>query len=330
MQMYTPQSKEQWDNWIINNTTHHQFPQSWEWGEILQTESKRVERFVFAQDSIVRAQVQTVSVPLIFGWVYGFCPKGPVLTPDYAGGILSQFQDFFVKNKVVFARAEPNYPMVNVNKFCLVPTLDVNPRATLILDLSKDENRLFEEMHQKTRYNIRLAQKKNLKVVVEKNEHEFLKLMKQTAHRDGFKLHPEKHYHAILQSNISRQVTVYDNNRAVAVGIFIGFGDTFTYLFGASDHNYRALMGPYLIQWEGIKLGQSLGYRYYDFFGIAPGKRNLAGEYEYDRRHQYGGVTRFKLGFGGDVVISVGTIDVVASMWRYRLYGWLRRVRRLF
>ena len=183
-------------------------------------------------------------------------------------------------------------------------------------------------MHHKTRYNIRLAQKKGLVVKKERNFDVFFDLMKQTAKRDGFRLHSKKHYQAIFASDIVRQITIYNDNTAIAVGVFVAFGDTFTYLYGASNHECRALMAPYLIQWEGIQMAKSAGCKFYDFFGIAPGERNLAGEYEYDKGHQYAGVTRFKLGFGGEVSVAPGTIDLVTNLPKYRLYQAVRWLRR--
>ena len=329
MQMKIPQSKEQWDGWILGNTAHHQFPQSWEWGEILRSEGRAIERYIFEKDGVINALAQEIVVPLPFGGVYGFVPKGPVLAKNYTGGILDNFRNFFIERKVVFTRVEPSYPLLPISNFTPVPTIDINPRATVILDLTKDEAHLQNEMHQKTRYNIHLAQKKNLIVKTEKNLAVFLKLMKQTAKRDGFRLHTDKHYRAIFDSEMSRQITIYHENAPVASGVFIQFGDTFTYLYGASDHEYRALMAPYLVQWEGIKMGKSLGCKYYDFFGIAPGQRNRGGEYIYDPHHQYAGVTRFKFGFGGEVSTAPGTIDLVVDMPKYCLYKILRWVRRL-
>ena len=72
----------------------------------------------------------------------------------------------------------------------------------------------------------------------------------------------------------SLQTTVYCNGEAIATGVFVGFGNTFTYLYGASDYEHRSLMAPYLVQWEGMKMGKKLGYSLYDWFGIAPRSLN--------------------------------------------------------
>jgi lipid II:glycine glycyltransferase (peptidoglycan interpeptide bridge formation enzyme) len=326
--MTLSKNKEQWNGWIVSETNHNQFPQSFEWGEILRAEGREVERYVFEFEGKIVAQIQLIHHRLLNGWTYSFAPKGPVLAKNYTGGIITNFKEFFRLNKLIFARVEPTYDLVRVN-FPVAPVADVNPRATVLLDLNKTKEALLAEMHAKTRYNIHLAQKKNLRIAEVKDIKILMELMRQTGKRDGFHLHPNKHYAKILESNISRQLVAYDSDRPVATAVFVGFGDTFTYLFGASDYASRQLMAPYLLQWEGIKMGKAGGYKYYDFFGIAPGARDQGGDYVYDPKHKYAGITRFKMGFGGDIAISPGTVDIIIEKKMYWLYRILRRLRRM-
>ncbi len=270
----------------------------------------------------------------------------------------------YLKDKdVIFLRIEPPLPISNI-QYPISKVLDINPRATTILDITKSEDDLLAAMHEKTRYNIRLAERKELKIVptvsrdpavAGKDLKVLMNLMKETGQRDKFKLHSEEHYRQILNSVTSSQLSVFYNGQPIAVGVFVGFADTFTYLYGASDYEHRSLMAPYLVQWEGIKLGKKLGYKYFDFFGIAPGDsrkskvesrkdgeqilpvRGVGGcepsgtkEYSYDPRHQYAGVTRFKLGFGGKILENPGTFDLIISPRKYKVYQILRSIRRLF
>jgi lipid II:glycine glycyltransferase (peptidoglycan interpeptide bridge formation enzyme) len=74
-------------------------------------------------------------------------------------------------------------------------------------------------------------------------------------------------------------------------------------------------MSPYLLQWSLIKYAQAAGYLYYDFYGIDEKK--------------WPGVTRFKTGFGGYVFEYAGTYDLVFKPVIYRVYEFLRKLRRL-
>lgn len=242
--------------------------------------------------------------------------------------------NYFKNKKCIFLRVEPSL-LLTPYSLLLRRAIDINPRATMILDLRKTPDELLANMHQKTRYNINLSQKKNLLVSDKKDADLFIKMTRQTAKRDKFRPHQDRHYHEIIFSSSSYQLTVLAGTQPIATAVFIGFGDTFTYLFGASDYDSRALMAPYLIQWEGIKLAQRFGYEFYDFFGVAP----LVGlpqpdfgdhaSYQYDPKHQYAGVTRFKQGFGGEYREQPGTFDLVISPRQYNLYKLLRSLRRM-
>jgi lipid II:glycine glycyltransferase (peptidoglycan interpeptide bridge formation enzyme) len=322
VEIKTITDRKQWNDWV-SAQKHVSFTQSFEWGEILKSEGKRVERlFVYGNGTVVAAAqiVETKAYPVS----YFFCPKGPVIKEKQAEVLLS-ISEYIKNEKASFLRYEPvNLVELENNK----RTIDVNPRATVILEVVKAPADLLSSMHSKTRYNIRLAQKKELSISTEKNWESFWSLMKETGKRDGFRLHHKMHYEKIFVSPLSRQFTVMLSGKPIATMVTIGFGDTCTYLYGASDYEHRSLMAPYVLQWEAILAAKAAGYRYYDFFGIAPKLPNSA-EYVYDEKHQYAGVTRFKLGFGGVTVEQPGTFDLIISPFTYRMYGLLRRLRRL-
>lgn len=316
------------NSWLKDSAETAPFSQSFEWEEILSREGKEIERLTVMNDNspVATALIEYHRLP--FGWRYAFCPKGPVVSRKPAvesRNILACLSKYLSEQRCIFFRIEPSTPVAGAKK-----VYDFNPRATLVLNLRRTPDELLANMHQKTRYNINLAQKKNLRVSDEKNADVFMALMADTAKRDKFRLHETRHYHEIIFSPLSHQLTVYDGDTPVASAVFAGFGATYTYVFGASDYRYRNLMAPYLIQWEGIKMGQRFGYSFYDFFGIAP-KTGTShdGEFLYDQKHQYAGVTRFKLGFGGEYLEAPGTFDLIVSPFKYKVYGWLRRLRRL-
>lgn len=340
MEIILNNNKKQWDLWLEENCSFCQFSQGFDWGEILIKEGKKVERLQITENGNILLQAQIIYQNLPFGWHYVFCPKGPIINKAITNNeqlvkkVIECFNKYFLEKQTLFLRIEPELPIL-INYFTAKKNIDINPRATLILDLKNSEEEILNLMHQKTRYNIKLAQKKNLQIKVYKDINIFIKLMEETGARDGFKLHPKKHYEKIINSNLSEQITIFKNNEAIAVGVFIGFGNTFTYLYGASNYEHRNLMAPYLIQWEGIKLGKKLNYENYDFFGIAPCqlvKENKSDkvEYVYDLKHQYAGVTKFKLGFGGNYHEDPGTYDKIINKNKYYIYSLLRFLRRKF
>ena len=343
-----------WNFWLTEQGGS--FLQSWEWGEVLASEGKTVERLQVVDGGIVVAQAQVVYADLFLGWRYGFCPSGPIvklaINKEQATSVWECLKDYFFSRKIIFLRVEPQGLLIDSCSLLVCKSLDITPRATTVIDLTKSDENLLAAMHEKTRYNIRLAQKKNLVVSDKNNVDTFWDLLEKTGARDKFKLHNKKHYQAVLTSPFSLQLTVCQGEQPLASAIFIGFDSIFTYLFGASDHEYRNLMGPHLLQWEAIKLGRKLGFIKYDFFGVAPRCHSERSEeslspitqqisvkgsfaptqddnYKYDRQHQYAGVTRFKLGFGGNVIEGPGTHDLLISPIKYRVYQALRWLRRL-
>ena len=232
-------------------------------------------------------------------------------------------------------RLEPQSEIEN-RQSKIIKTLDVQPSKTLVLDLTKSEDELLGKMHPKTRYNIRLAEKKGVRLEEAGIESfdKFWELMGQTSDRDDFRLHGIDYYKEMIKldhrqggasgtggtggtgKDFIKLFFAKYKGKAIAAGIFSFFGNTATYMHGASSDENRNLMAPYSLQWEAIKLAKAKGYKYYDFFGIDEKK--------------WPGITRFKKGFGGKEKKYPGTFDLAFDPGWYSVYKMVRKVRRTF
>jgi lipid II:glycine glycyltransferase (peptidoglycan interpeptide bridge formation enzyme) len=189
----------------------------------------------------------------------------------------------------------------------------------LILNISGDEDEILKQMHHKTRYNIRLSARKGVKVRVgdaTKDLDSFYSLMQKTTRRDNFKPHSKKYYHNQLKTlgkeNLINLLIAEKDGKPIAALIVTFYADRATYLHGAMDGKYRKLMGPHILQWEAIKLAKEKKCTQYDFWGIAPK--------EHDEEHAWGGITRFKEGFGGEKYYLTGSLDYIYQSFWYRIY----------
>lgn len=329
---------EIWNKWVFQHS-HTPHTQSFEWGEILVNEQKNVERLGIFDNQTIIGTAQLYYNDLPFRWRYAFSPKGPLLYTEDQGLICKAYEtlaEYLRNKKCIFLRVEPSF-IPKQSSLSFRKSIDLHMPTTLLLDLQKTSEELLADMHQKTRYNIRLAQKKGLIFSEEKNNASFWRLSQKTSERDRFRLHPESHYQAMIDSPFIRQLSLRYQNTEIVSGIFVGYGDTFSYLHGASDYEYRTLMAPYLLQWSAIEKAKSLGYRWYDFYGLAPENRSehrtstekiAPNNYIYDPECHDAGFTRFKLGFGGIVEATPGTWDIIIDKKKYSRYQLFRRIRR--
>lgn len=170
------------------------------------------------------------------------------------------------------------------------------PQATRILDLTLDPETLLAHMKPKGRYNIRLAQRHDIEIRPTDDVAAFHALLKQTGTRDGFGIHPQKHYQAFLKHlpGAFLLLAYHRKDEPIAGLMGIVWQDLGIYYYGASDERHRALMAPYLLQWEAMKFCKARGCTRYDLLGIAP-----VGS---DSTHAWAGISSFKEKFGGTVV----------------------------
>ena len=305
--------------------TGAEFLQSWAGGEIIRQDGEEILRLGVRQTGggKMLAAVTVVKKSLSSAG-YWWSPRGPIFGPDLETAVVNRVFDFLGEEikkldaRFLFWRIEPLVLPSSAAGYQVKKSVDLNPRQTLVLDLSESEESLLTDLQSKTRYNLRLAEKKGVTVSVGSADDlsEFWRLLHLTGERDGFRLHGEEHYKNLLlggQGAIKLLLAEYEGCQ-VAAGLFSFWGDRAVYLHGASDNQYRNVMAPYLLQWTAIMQAKKLGCRYYDFHGIDEKK--------------WPGVTRFKLGFGGRTVSYAGTWDVVFRPVSYVAYNFLRRLRR--
>ena len=220
--------------------------------------------------------------------------------------------------------------------------MDIQPPSTVILDLNKPDEELLQGMKSKTRYNIKLAEKKGVVVRTAGIEAlpEWYELYRITAERDKIALHSYDYYEKIF--NLAGEMRAAGRNMSAApelrllqaeidgiveAGIIIGFqgrtgeNRSATYLYGASSNNKRNYMPSYALQWEAIKQASAAGCTSYDFFGIPPAD---------NPEHPMYGLYRFKTGFGGNILHRPGCWDYPYKKTAYRLFRAAEKARNYY
>ena len=305
-----------------------QFLAGQELAPILQTaawhQSDQRRLLIWRQNDLIKGGVLLLSRQTR-GFRYWTAQQGPVWSADLS---LAARRDCWLEAVKVlstwpawaFARLSPRLSASDWQRISVgspvKASVNLEPDETLVVDLRLSEAELLAGMHHKTRYNIKLAEKKGVSVRLAKESDwpVVLTLLQDTARRDHFRLHPSQYYQILFAKPQVKIYVAAVGGKILAVGVFTVFGDTSTYLHGASANHDRALMAPYLLHWRVMRAAKTQGLNYYDFFGIS--------------QQRWPGVTRFKLGFGGQRQAVCGTFDLVNRKGYYRLYKFLRYWRR--
>lgn len=228
---------------------------------------------------------------------------------------ITSLKKFGKENHLIFIKLEPNILKdikltKQLSDWGLVPGKTLFTPSTFWIDLTKSEEELLKSFHPKTRYNIRLAQRKGV-VVEEDNSNKafekFLKLYRETTQRQGFYAHNEKYFRLMWRElnlkiqnskfKIARLLVAKYQGEILAAWILFVWNDVLYYPYGASTDKYKQVMAPNLMMWEAIRYGKKMGLKTFDLWGREPGR----------------GFTRFKESYNPKVVEFIGTWDLPTS-----------------
>ena len=322
--------KNDWDDFVIANSSPSSFLQSWDFGNFKsENNNSQIFRFgVFENEELI-CVAQFFKVALPFGKFYLNCPRGFV-TKKQNNKTTKQLIELFKNeikkmNDVVFFRIapltqDPSYELLVTSYGFIKPKIlknSIEPKNTLVLNLEKSEDEILKEMHQKTRYNIRLAEHKGITIkqnnkTTKQQLDNFYNLMQETAKRDKINIFSKEYFEKLISESNSILLTAEHENKLLSAIILFKFGNTCTYFYGASSNEKRNLMPNYLIQWEAIKWAKENGFKYYDFWGISKEKE------------KWSGITKFKQGFvsekTGKEINYIGAFDFVINKTWYNIF----------
>jgi peptidoglycan pentaglycine glycine transferase (the first glycine) len=333
--------------------------QTWEWSQVKARYGWQPLPFTWSDRTsagsppLAAAMVLKRQFP-IGGFARSMCvlyvPRGPLMDWNDArlrGRVLDDLQAFARHQGAIFVKLDPDVPLGTgipgsetavefqagqqvrselTRRGWRFSQDQIQFRNTVLIDLSPSEEELLRRMKQKTRYNLRLAQKKGVTVRLGKVEDLPLlyRMYAETSVRDGFLIRGEEYYqtvwrtfgrtenepHSALTPCHEALIAEVDGQAVAAMSLFY-FAEQALYLFGMSRELHREKMPNHLLQWEAMRRAKAMGCSTYNLWG-APN--------EFHESDGLWGVFRFKEGLGGYVSRTLGAWDFTPNPLLYRLY----------
>lgn len=324
MEISISEEKKSWDEFLLENDGN--LLQSWDWGEFQLKQRKKIWRFQIKDSNgeiICQAQIKKEIFPFAKSMLY--IPYGPCFKSNLFLKDKKKILSLLLKSLKKIANTE-NSIFLKLEPISTLPKMEedfqslrrLQPKKVSILSLGPPETDILNRFHQKTRYNIKLAEKKDVNVLRFQNKEEklnnlkiFLKVLQKTSKRKKIKPYLKEYYKDLLSLDNTVLYIAEYKNKFIATNIMIYFGKVATYSHGASDYKYRKIMAPHFLHWWQICDAKKMGMEKYDFGGIDEKK--------------WPGLTRFKNGFGGETIEYPQGKDFVFQKIWYKIYKTSRK-----
>lgn len=329
----------EWDGLVASDPRGHLL-QTWAWGELKARFGWEAVRLAVLQDGAPVAGAQVLYRP-IGPLTVAYVPKGPVLPtddPDAAQALWQAVYQQSRRRRALLVKVEPEryeddaaYAAQLGAWGFVLSAQPIQPRSTVMVALAEDEEAILARMKPKWRYNVRLAERKEITVRqgALADVDTFYRLMITTGQRDAFGVHSLAYYQQAFSlfaedDRVRLFLACYEAEPIAGLMVYAFNGQAW-YMYGASADRERERMPNHALQWRAMRWAKSMGCRQYDLWGITDQEGEAANQ-------ALAGVERFKLGFGGQVVRYLGAYDRPFSRTLYhlgqRLWAWRKRTTR--
>jgi lipid II:glycine glycyltransferase (peptidoglycan interpeptide bridge formation enzyme) len=350
-------SLKEW-NEFINSSRWGDVLQYWEWGETKKAESWNPVRIgVFEGSKLILAAQCLIKDAGVLG-KYIYIPHGPVFqnSADLKKGLKPLKNELLelAKEEEGFAiEIEPKIgqlpedllesPIVSENlQYLIDPSLlkmfesagfeisgrNMQPKYKLYYDLSQSEEQLMGLMKKNTRYNVKLAAKKGVKVMeyslkdpkIDQKLLQFYDLLLMTQERaKGYPVRSFDYFKSFVR-NFSEiaGISIFEasfEDKTIAMNISQRTKYWSSSFYAASNRLFPEVKAPYLLRWESIAKAKAFGSQLYDFWGIIPNSS------------QHQGYSDNKMSFGGVRIDTYGILTLPLSFSRYFIWDKLLPLR---
>lgn len=321
--------------------------QTWEWAEVkAQTGWKRLPQIWRDAEGKVAAAAMVLQKPIRLGGFAAktcilYIPRGPLLNWADVGlrsKVLDDLQALARREGAIFLKLDAEVMLgrgePGAAEAIELPTGrametelsrrgwkysqdQIQFRNTVWISLEGDVEEWLGRMKQKSRYNIRLAEKKGVRI--REGEEGDLPILydmyTRTSIRDGFVIRPKEYYLMVwqkfIQAGMAIPLVAEVEGEAIAGMVLFWFGKKAWYMHGMSLEKHRDKMPNHLLQWQAMRIAKEHGAAIYDLWGAPE---------QFTEQDGMWGVYRFKQGLGGEVIRTLGAWDYPARPLLYRLY----------
>jgi lipid II:glycine glycyltransferase (peptidoglycan interpeptide bridge formation enzyme) len=334
-----------WDTFVAGAPNGHLLQTS-HWGHFKSAAGWEAVRVCVGAGGTILAGALMLVRRLPLGLRLAYVPKGPVgpwWEPEIARRLFPALDQAARAHGAFMLKLEPEEPEPSPAVSVLRQAgyrpspQTVQPRSTIWVDLTLPEDEMLARMKPKTRYNIRLAERKEVMVRegTAADLPAFYAVMQETSRRDGFALHPLSYYEEVFGRftalDACRLFLAYYQEQMLAGIMVFQWGAKAWYMYGASSNAERQRMPNHALQWAAMQWARRRGCHTYDLWGIPDEVGQAPERYTEtvtERQDGLWGVYRFKQGFGGRVVRYIGAFDRVYAPALYRLYHVALSFRR--
>lgn len=297
------------------------------WGEFRKKTGVGVSRFIRLRNrkTVETAQITWHKIPHL-PWSIGYWPKGIIPSAEMVLTIASEAK----KHRALMVKMEPNEIRDQrtesrvqglKRKVGLVRGRSLFTRWSFLWDISKAEEELLGGMKQKTRYNVRLAEKKGVRIIEDNSSQgfeDYWKLMEETTARQGFFAHTKKYHQQMFETlskaGIAHLFKAIFEEKVLTTWVVFNLNGVLYYPYGASTREDSNVFASNLMMWEVAKWGKNHGCKLFDLWG-SPGPNPKPSD-------AWFGFHKFKEGYNAKLVEFVGTYDLITSpilYWFYRI-----------
>lgn len=315
---------------LVNNSKKSTCMQMWEWADFRNYGiSKLYERVGVIDDLGNMRLAASYSINRFKSLANVlYIPQGPIWDKDEALKVFTDnIRQIASCEKCIAIIIEPRIKL-NSKRFHRLKSLGfvftnkaVQPRETIMLDLSMSEESLLASFSKNTRYNIRYAKKKGIKVEMFDKESDvrrvdmFYDLLKETQKRKYFHVQDKNYFRSLyLQFSKNKHIRIYEasyKSEVIGSMIVVYHNKWAASLFSASSIKYTKFKPIYLLRWRTIKDMKSLGCNIYDFFGATSSQ---------DRTHPFYFTTQHKLGYSKEITRFAGTFEIILNPLKYKAW----------